>query len=139
MSEWHSTQNTYGWVRAEVLGAFVNAVFLSALCFTILIEALKRLATESTITDPDLMFIVGGVGLFVNIIGLFLFSGIGSCPIMDRCRASVRLSYVTWTVNMGRPFWSMDALECSGRYSQKAIYPTKLRPLLQWFGPIVYL
>ncbi|KAI0242532.1 Zinc transporter 10 [Lamellibrachia satsuma] len=76
VAQWHSSQNTYGWVRAEVLGAFVNAVFLTALCFTIFIEALQRLATASEVSDPDLLFIIGGIGLFVNLIGLCLFSGI---------------------------------------------------------------
>ena len=33
---------TYGWQRAEVLGALINAVFLIALCFTIFLEAIKR-------------------------------------------------------------------------------------------------
>ncbi len=34
-------KNTYGFARAEVLGALSNAVFLVALCFSILVEALK--------------------------------------------------------------------------------------------------
>lgn len=34
--------NTYGWQRAEILGALVNGVFLLALCFTIIIEAIQR-------------------------------------------------------------------------------------------------
>jgi zinc transporter 1 len=38
-----SRSNTFGWVRAEILGALVNAVFLIALCFTIFVEAIKRL------------------------------------------------------------------------------------------------
>lgn len=36
------SKNTFGWARAEVLGALVNAVFLVALCFSITIEAFKR-------------------------------------------------------------------------------------------------
>lgn len=36
------SKNTFGWARAEVLGALVNAVFLVALCFSITIEAIKR-------------------------------------------------------------------------------------------------
>lgn len=36
------SQNTFGWARAEVLGALVNAVFLATMCFALLIEALKR-------------------------------------------------------------------------------------------------
>ena len=36
------SKNTFGWARAEVLGALVNSVFLVALCFSILVESLKR-------------------------------------------------------------------------------------------------
>jgi zinc transporter 1 len=36
------SKNTFGWARAEVLGALVNAVFLVALCFTIVAESLER-------------------------------------------------------------------------------------------------
>ena len=38
--EW--SRNTYGWARAEVVGALVNAVFLFALCFSITVQAVKR-------------------------------------------------------------------------------------------------
>ena len=31
-------KNTFGWARAEVLGALVNAVFLVALCFSITVR-----------------------------------------------------------------------------------------------------
>lgn len=70
-------RNTFGWQRAEVLGALINAVFLVALCFTILIEALKRLIEVEEIINPWLVLIVGGAGLFINIIGLFMFHGHG--------------------------------------------------------------
>ncbi|XP_033752413.1 zinc transporter 1-like [Pecten maximus] len=73
ISKWTTEKNTYGWVRAEVLGAMVNAVFLVALCFSILVEALKRLVEVEKIDDPKLMLIVGGLGLLINIIGLILF------------------------------------------------------------------
>ncbi|KAJ3068376.1 hypothetical protein HDU98_008446 [Podochytrium sp. JEL0797] len=33
---------SFGYQRAEILGAFANAVFLLALCFTIIIEAIQR-------------------------------------------------------------------------------------------------
>jgi len=36
------SKNTFGWARAEVLGALVNAVFLTALCFSITVESVKR-------------------------------------------------------------------------------------------------
>ena len=36
---WESS--TFGYARAEVLGALINAVFLMALCFTIVIDSAK--------------------------------------------------------------------------------------------------
>ena len=64
---------TFGYVRAEVLGALVNAVFLVALCFSILVESMKRMVIPEEVDNPELVLIVGSVGLVVNIIGLFLF------------------------------------------------------------------
>ena len=64
---------TYGYARAEVLGALVNAVFLVALCFSIFIEAIKRLVLVEPIENPMLVFWVGAAGLVVNIFGMFLF------------------------------------------------------------------
>lgn len=69
------SKNTFGWARAEVLGALVNAVFLVALCFSILVEAFKRFIEIEQIHEPQLIVIVGAVGLIVNIIGLCLFHG----------------------------------------------------------------
>lgn len=66
-------RNTFGWQRAEVLGALVNAVFLIALCFSILVESLKRIVETEAINDPVLVLIVGVAGLLVNVIGLVLF------------------------------------------------------------------
>ncbi|KAK3102744.1 hypothetical protein FSP39_013609 [Pinctada imbricata] len=77
ISKWQTQKNTFGWARAEVLGAMVNAVFLVALCFSILVEALKRLVTYEEVENPKLMLIVGGAGLLVNVIGLFLFHNHG--------------------------------------------------------------
>lgn len=64
---------TYGWLRAEILGALINAVFLIALCFTIFIEAVQRLISPPVITNAQLILIVGICGLISNIVGLFLF------------------------------------------------------------------
>lgn len=66
-------RNTFGWQRAEVLGALVNAVFLIALCFSILVESLKRLVETEEIHNPILVLIVGVVGLLINVVGLILF------------------------------------------------------------------
>lgn len=67
------SKNTFGWARAEVLGALVNSVFLMALCFSILVESLKRFIEIEEVHDPQLILIAGSIGLAVNIVGLFLF------------------------------------------------------------------
>lgn len=77
ISKWHTHKNTFGWARAEVLGALINAVFLIALSFTILVEALQRVLFNERVSEPELMLIVGGVGLGVNLIGLLLFGSHG--------------------------------------------------------------
>lgn len=37
-----TSTNSYGWQRAEILGALINGVFLVALCVSIMLEAIKR-------------------------------------------------------------------------------------------------
>lgn len=66
-------KNTFGWVRAEVMGALVNAVFLTALCFTILLEAIERFTEPHEIQQPLVVIGVGAAGLLVNVLGLCLF------------------------------------------------------------------
>ena len=78
ISKSRSPKNTYGWVRAEVLGALVNSVFLLALCFAIVVEAIQRLTTgELKVNDPDTLLYVGIVGLLFNLIALALFHRAG--------------------------------------------------------------
>lgn len=64
---------TYGWQRAEILGALINAVFLLALCFTIIIEAIQRFFDPPEISSPKLVLLVGCAGLISNFVGLALF------------------------------------------------------------------
>ncbi|KAL2099033.1 hypothetical protein ACEWY4_005513 [Coilia grayii] len=74
-----SGRSTYGWVRAEVVGALANAVFLAALCFSVSVEAVKRLVRPEAIGDPGLVLVVGALGLAVNIVGLLIFQDCRRC------------------------------------------------------------
>ncbi|OAF71896.1 Solute carrier family 30 member 8 [Intoshia linei] len=89
-SKRRSKRNTFGWARAEVLGALVNAVYLAALCFTIVIESIQKITTIATMSEDDvkmdnhylidkknfnLLLIVGGVGLAINVVGLIVLGG----------------------------------------------------------------
>ncbi|RXK42064.1 solute carrier family 30 (zinc transporter), member 1 [Tremella mesenterica] len=68
-----SAKNSYGWQRAEILGALINGVFLVALCMSIFLEAIGRIVSPPHISNPKLIVIVGTLGLLSNIVGLFLF------------------------------------------------------------------
>ncbi|XP_036199117.1 zinc transporter 1 [Myotis myotis] len=78
----HATQkNTFGWIRAEVMGALVNAIFLTGLCFAILLEAIERFIEPHEMQQPLMVLAVGVAGLVVNVLGLCLFhhhSGFGN-------------------------------------------------------------
>lgn len=75
IAERSTTKNTFGWVRAEVLGALVNGVFLLALCFSIFVESLQRLFEPQPIKSPRNVLFVGTIGFIINIIGMSMFHG----------------------------------------------------------------
>ena len=68
---------SYGWLRAEILGAFFNAVFLIALCVSIILEALTRFLDPPEIDNPKLILIVGSLGLASNLVGFLVLGGHG--------------------------------------------------------------
>ncbi|KTW30762.1 hypothetical protein T552_00474 [Pneumocystis carinii B80] len=68
-----SAKYTYGWQRAEVLGALINGIFLMALCLSVLLQAIQRFFEKEEVHNPRAVFIVGIIGILSNIFGLFLF------------------------------------------------------------------
>lgn len=69
--------NTYGYQRAELLGALANAIFLLSLTLTIALDAGKRFIEPEEVQRPKLVLIVGAVGLALNVVGLALFADHG--------------------------------------------------------------
>ncbi|MBE3043283.1 cation transporter [Candidatus Bathyarchaeota archaeon] len=65
------------WLRAEILGAFFNAVFLIALCVSIVLEAVTRFFDPPEIENPKVMLIVGCFGLASNLVGFVILGGHG--------------------------------------------------------------
>ncbi|KAK5094611.1 Zinc resistance conferring protein [Exophiala xenobiotica] len=63
---------TYGWQRAETLGALVNGVFLVALCMSIFLEAIQRFVEPQNVSNPKLILVVGCCGLVSNLAGMLL-------------------------------------------------------------------
>ncbi|NXL93911.1 ZNT10 protein, partial [Alectura lathami] len=69
---WHKT-NTFGFRRADVLGAFGNSVFAAALMFNIFIEAIKRYINPQKTEKALLVLAVGIAGLFFNVFNYVFF------------------------------------------------------------------
>ncbi|KFY02040.1 hypothetical protein V490_00667 [Pseudogymnoascus sp. VKM F-3557] len=70
-----SDEYSFGWLRSEILGAFFNAVFLIALCLSIILEAITRLLDPPEISSSKLILIVGSLGLASNLAGFFVLGG----------------------------------------------------------------
>uniref|UniRef100_A0A8C4RFN1 Solute carrier family 30 member 10 n=1 Tax=Erpetoichthys calabaricus TaxID=27687 RepID=A0A8C4RFN1_ERPCA len=69
--------------RTEVLGAPEQRRLLTALCFTIFVQALMRLVEPQKISEPELVLIVGALGLAINIVGLIIFQECCFCKSPD--------------------------------------------------------
>ena len=65
-------QATYGWARAEIVGALINGIFLLSSVVFIFLLAIERFINPPDIEKPFLIIIVGGIGLIVNIFGILL-------------------------------------------------------------------
>jgi Co/Zn/Cd efflux system component len=99
-----SSANSYGWQRAEILGALINGVFLVALCMSIALEALGRVIAPPEISNPKVIVVVGSLGLLSNIVGLFLFHGTSNLILLQ---IMSELIYRTWTLS-----WSLARWRC---------------------------
>lgn len=68
-------RRTFGYQRAEVFGALINAIILIVLSVTVGIEGVRRLLepTDTEVAGP-LMLIVAIVGLIANAIAMWLLS-----------------------------------------------------------------
>ncbi|KAK2515418.1 hypothetical protein Q9966_015351 [Columba livia] len=80
---WHKA-STFGFSRADVLGAFGNSVFATALMFSIFIEAIKRFINPQKTEKAQLVLIVGIGGLFFNVLNYVIFMDCCYCRAPQR-------------------------------------------------------
>ncbi|KAH6643613.1 cation efflux system protein czcD [Boeremia exigua] len=59
---------TFGWTRAQLLGAFFNGAFLLALGLSIALQSIERFVSLQHVENPKLVLIVGCIGLALNLI-----------------------------------------------------------------------
>jgi len=77
-SESKTQKMTFGWKRAEVLGAVMNGCFLLALCLYIILEAIPKFITPEKI-DANWWYIgVAGAGLVINFLATIIFAATGT-------------------------------------------------------------
>jgi cobalt-zinc-cadmium efflux system protein len=70
-----SATKTFGYDRAGVLAAFLNALTLVGVAFYIFVEAGKRMYAPANVHGSEMIW-VGGVGVLLNgVISILLFSG----------------------------------------------------------------
>jgi cobalt-zinc-cadmium efflux system protein len=69
-----SARRTFGWHRAEILAALVNAVVLLAVCVFLLVEGVRRLVDPPEV-DAGPMLVFAVVGLLANGVSLALLAG----------------------------------------------------------------
>ncbi len=66
---------TYGWQRAEILAALANALLLSVIAVTVIIEGVQRVLSPPGEVRTGLMIAIALVGLVANISGLLILRG----------------------------------------------------------------
>ncbi|MCY9782473.1 cation diffusion facilitator family transporter [Nocardiopsis sp. EMB25] len=66
-----TSKRTFGFQRAEILAAAVNALALFGLCGFIVIEAVDRLRSPAEVSGPGVV-LVAGIGLVANVVALFV-------------------------------------------------------------------
>ena len=71
-----SFQMTYGYHRAEILGAMTSILLIWGLLIWLFIEAIHRIVHPEPI-DGEIMLITAVVGLGCNIVNIFLLHGCG--------------------------------------------------------------
>lgn len=73
-----SNKVTYGWIRAEILGGLINAIFLLSPSILLVIQAIYRLIkfkddNFGLVDHIDLLLIIAGTGLGISVFGIILF------------------------------------------------------------------
>ena len=71
-------RNTFGWTRIDIITMLIVCIFMAALCFSLLVEALQTLIHidhQDAMHHPAAVITIGGVGLILNGICYLLIGG----------------------------------------------------------------
>jgi len=71
---------SFGWQRAQLLGAFFNGVFLLALGISIFLQSIERFIAVQKVENPEYMLIVGCIGFVLNVVSAMFLHEHGHGP-----------------------------------------------------------
>ncbi len=69
------TRNTFGHERLELLIGLLQEVFLLSISLGIIVDAVDHLVNPIHVQNPQLMVIIGGIGIIIGILGMIMFWG----------------------------------------------------------------
>ncbi|CAF2714857.1 unnamed protein product [Rotaria sp. Silwood2] len=69
------SKNTFGWARLEILAGLLQEVLLMSLSLSIIVDAVNKLINPNHIEKAFAMIFLGSAGVFIGLLGLFLFRG----------------------------------------------------------------
>ena len=79
----HTAAMSFGWQRAELVGAFCNGCFLLAICFTYTLDTVRNLAgisggdSAALVLHADKILVLGCIGAVINLSGMRLLGANG--------------------------------------------------------------
>jgi len=91
----------FRWARLEILAGLLQEVLLISLSLSIIVDAINKLINPNHIEDASVMIFFGSVGVFIGLLGLFLFRGydhdhnIGNEIVEQKKNDFVRSVYTT--------------------------------------------
>jgi len=65
--------HSFGWQRAEIIGALINGVYLVSVCVYTVLEAIFRFVDPVELQNAWVVMIVGSIGFAINVVGVGLF------------------------------------------------------------------
>ncbi|MEU0123365.1 cation diffusion facilitator family transporter [Streptomyces albidoflavus] len=124
-------RRTYGSYRAEVFASLLSVLLMSGVSVYVVVEAVGRIGASAEIA-PGPMLVVGGIGLAVNLVALFLLRSGASeslnvkgayLEVVADTAGSVGVILAGWLVAAtGQPLWdTLVALAIGGFVAVRAV------------------
>jgi cation diffusion facilitator family transporter len=91
-------RNTFGHERLELLFGLIQEIFLLSISLGIIVDAVNHLINPIDVHDPELMIILGGIGILVGIFGMIIFWGYHhDHNIQKEIYQNKKMDFLNWT------------------------------------------